>query len=569
MPSYQHKQLLKRILSLSAVPKDADAKRQWLTAAPHLAFLLDNAHAEEILIHTQGSPFVVNSLFAPADHPDLSTPEGTLSVRDPAFLSPSATYVTSHSPKGNDIFIETTGRHGERSPVFLREYNREPYWEIQQDYAHLASSHYRPEDSAYCRFDDCGDVEHVASVTQGKDSIDMVSFLRKPLDEYLAVSGSVLVRAFSFTFRSQRPTLEITQPDSWEPGNEEIEEDGIFAFRIVNEHGISETWGAQVVRPTLTKAEVLAAHRAERWKRPGYEPVDFIVHDFRNDRISTVSTHPSSTVTYFQAEGNDLPFETSPAFFAQEVLSKYKQDREKYTLGSSSVECRGGWRVRYDRNDEEQVCVILHDLRMLPHKEQSYWKSFNEKPKGGLSQRAIDVWYRGRPSEDVEPLDEIRAILWEWHSADVSWWRLGSEDRLNHVSVPSQSRKDWAESFSEMAKLINEGFRDKALRSELKKDGIPFEPREGSLSLLEKLVRHTGESLDPKGLQGLRTVQEIRSKAAAHRPGKDADALWSEAQAHDSPSAHFRAVCHRVKADLKAIDRALDSRYQYLKQKYG
>ena len=48
------------------------------------------------------------------------------------------------------------------------------------------------------------------------------------------------------------------------------------------------------------------------------------------------------------AEGNSLPHELSPAFFRPEVLSKYKADRDKYTVDEEHrfISCRGAWELK-------------------------------------------------------------------------------------------------------------------------------------------------------------------------------------------------------------------------------
>jgi len=44
------------------------------------------------------------------------------------------------------------------------------YYEILQEYAHLARIHWRSEQRAYCCFDEHGDLDHVVSVTAREDS---------------------------------------------------------------------------------------------------------------------------------------------------------------------------------------------------------------------------------------------------------------------------------------------------------------------------------------------------------------------------------------------------------------
>jgi hypothetical protein len=60
--------------------------------------------------------------------------------------------------------------------------------------------------------------------------------------------------------------------------------------------------------------------------------VTFIAEDWRHKKIAEISTDPVATTNYFLAKENDLPFELSSAFFKPEVLSKYKTDRDKYTV---------------------------------------------------------------------------------------------------------------------------------------------------------------------------------------------------------------------------------------------
>ena len=69
----------------------------------------------------------------------------------------------------------------------------------------------------------------------------------------------------------------------------------------------------------------------ESWSGRNEGPyVKFLAHDWRNRRITKISTDPNATTNYFVAHENSLPFETSPAFFRPEVLLKYKADQDKY-----------------------------------------------------------------------------------------------------------------------------------------------------------------------------------------------------------------------------------------------
>ena len=77
----------------------------------------------------------------------------------------------------------------------------------------------------------------------------------------------------------------------------------------------------------------------------------------------------------------------SPAFFKSEVLHKYKADSAKFELTDRTISCRGAWHLTtYDVNEAGQVHTYVGYLGDLPYREQVYWQSFNEFPKGPLSE---------------------------------------------------------------------------------------------------------------------------------------------------------------------------------------
>lgn len=76
------------------------------------------------------------------------------------------------------------------------------YFEVNQEYTHITGIHWRPEQRAYCRFDENGDLQQVVSVTGRSDAVKdvlCISFAWEPLEEYLAATNSTLVRRFDFT----------------------------------------------------------------------------------------------------------------------------------------------------------------------------------------------------------------------------------------------------------------------------------------------------------------------------------------------------------------------------------
>ena len=205
----------------------------------------------------------------------------------------------------------------------------------------------------------------------------------------------------------------------------------------------------------------------------------------------------------------------------------------------------------YDVNEAGQVHAYIRYLRELPYHEQQYWKSFNENPKTGISERAFRHDFKGEMVSIADPLDDVRLIARRWAESGLEWWKLREEGLLERVSTPRTSRDEWAGAFKDLSKLIIEGFQVKAIRARLKKMNITFEGDEKSLALMEKLL--DGE----RRLDGLRTVQLIRSKVDAHSRGNTASDLANKAlQEHGTYSAHFENVCRTVTDELKLIEQA-------------
>jgi hypothetical protein len=113
-----------------------------------------------------------------------------------------------------------------------------------------------------------------------------------------------------------------------------------------------------------------------------------------------------------------------------------------------------------------------------------------------------------------------------------------------------------AEAFMDLSKLIIEGFEIKAIRARLTDAGIDFDQRDQSLALLERLLANDKTKSGPKKLEGLRTVQEIRSRVKGHSTGRQAAELANTAlKRHETYAAHFEHVCRLVAGELQRIER--------------
>lgn len=566
MPSFEHEKIINYIKKLDEVPVDSTAFTQWVTAKAHVDFLKATAKADEMIVYASGPYTFIHSLVVPLaalnpiNHDDLFA-WGT----NP--YTSAASYVYGGDPR--TMWIERGGRsRGSKTLeagtdlIYARTFEgwagpEKTYVEAAQEYTHLAGLHFRPEESAYCRYDDVGDLYYGISITRSGDEkggVSLVSFAWEELEQYLVLSDSALVRLFDFTL------LRYEEFDRWPDDPENVIHESATLFfrqRIAGRAGY--TRGVQIILPRLSKQEV-ADNIAEGWSgRRNKRYVEFIAYDFRSKKVTKISTDPKATTNYFEADGNSLPFELSPAFFRPEVLSKYKTDRDKYTIDDRDIHCRAAWTLRgYDVNKAGQVHAYICDIRALPYEEQLHWLSFNVEPKTGISERAVTTDFKGEFTTIVSARQELASLTRRWADKGPNWWMLRDGGLLDRANVPlTTSTDEWSEAIMDLDKLVVEGFAVKGIRAKLDAEKIAYDPNEQSIALLERLVGRTAAPSKPPPLVGLRAVHHIRSKTKGHVAGSEGKALARQAiTTHKSYANHFEHLCKQLVADLKTIESA-------------
>lgn len=563
--NYEHKKLIDAIHKLDEVPEDPQAFSEWIQAEAHLSFLRQNAPADDVVVYASGEYTFIHAVAVPNDRLTPINKEDLMGWSLNPYTS-TASYVTGGGRDG--VWIErglsTTGTKTLQNAmqlIFGRTFEGwsgpgRYYYELHQEYAHLSGIHWRPEARAYCRFDEHGDLDPVVAITTREDKgsdMTLVSFKWEPMEEYLAASSASLVRMFDFTL------LRRSGFAGWsnEPEKQYQESENLFYRQKVMSGYAAYTRGVQIIRPRRAENEIFSGMTDRWYGQKNKEYVEFVAYDWRNSQISKISTDPSNTANYFNAKGNSLPFELSPAFFRPEVLSKYKADREKYTVGERDVSCRAAWHLEaIDVNEAGQVHAYICYLRRLPYSEQLHWLSFNEQPKASISKRAFINDFEGQFVTFMEPLRKVLSVVRRWHDKKVAWWTLRNEMLFERVNTPlTANRDEWAEAFMDLAKLVVEGFVMKLIRSQLDAAQVPYEKEDKTIVLLEKLLNKGETSGEIHRLIGLRTVQLLRSKAKGHVGGRDADQLVYDAlMEHETFSNHFRHVCTQVSEELETIE---------------
>ena len=573
MVSYEHTQICRLIRETDAKPGGSTEIYSWVRAEKHLQLLRDNAGSDEVIIYAYSRPnFFINAVITPGA--DIYPPDCDDLLRWSASpYTGRATYAWSWGASSvrAEFWDNPPGRKSlsrSQNLVFARHLEGTNYpvtYELLQEFVHASGIHWLGEQHAYCQVDDNGDIEPVVSITddRGEGHFVLVTCKRKHLERYLAATGNVLVRFFDFMMIGDGFS-------SWHDGVRERKAGPHFIFyeQCLHPDGHGFTHGTQLLPVTTTRDDLFGDLIDPGPGRANREHVSFIIQDWRNDRIVEVSAAPGETSNYFDGKGNELPYELSPAFFNPEVLSRYKADREKYTIDEARrfISCRGAWELRsYDLNDAGQIFAYLCDLRYLPYREQQYWRIHNEEPKGTISQRAIENDFLGEWASYVTPLERVLHTVRKWARQKPDWWKIDNEDEISQVNTPvSASKDEWGTAFVELSKVIVEGFQISPIRSLLLQKQIPFNTNDRSLTLIRKLISdQTGHDGERLRLEGLRQVQRVRSKVQSHRSGSEADDMAKNAIAqHGTYRGHFEHVCNQVADELELIEQIMELAYR-------
>ena len=562
MSNFDHKKIIERLNALDKMPTTQEKLLTWVKAKAHIDFLRENTLSQEIVIYAASEYSYIYSMAVPEKLIDPLDKDDLMAWNINPFISASS-YVwgggrddvwVEHNASGAGSTILDKGTHLVYGRTFEGWSGADrSYFELSQEYAHLEGLHWRPEQCAYCRFDECGDLTPIVSITarNSDTNISLVTFNRDSIEAYLAASKQVLIRVFDFTL------LDSSNFSGWNNGEEKNFNnlDDIFYKQKICGPA-AYTRGVQIIKPSRPKSEIFSSMRGVGFESKEKKHFDFVAYDWRNSRISKISTRAEATTNYFQAEHNNLPFELSPAFFKPEVILKYKTDKDKYTVGERKIHCRAAWSLEaFDVNEAGQIFVYICDLRRLPESELLHWLSYNEKPKASISERARINDFEGRFVNFVDPLEKIKMIIRTWDSKKYTWWKLKDDQLIDNVTVPlTASRDEWGDSFLTLTQLINEGFVVKAIRKQLKIDKIDFDKQDGSLALLNKLINFKKVPENDFRLNGLSTAQFIRTKVKGHSNKDEAEQLALKAiKEHGTYAMHFRQICEKIYEELQII----------------
>jgi hypothetical protein len=279
--------------------------------------------------------------------------------------------------------------------------------------------------------------------------------------------------------------------------------------------------GSRLLPPPSIEKSGIWPYEAE----DDYYP-DFIVDTDEDGDEVRYTCNPDALANYFGANP-EAPHYLTPVHFRREVLQKYYDKPELYTVSDGHLSCAALWSVRMDNSAKEAVIVFLGDLgRDLPRQERDYWRSFNIAPDSPMSETLVRRAFLGQWADptagDLQVRSKYVSLSESW-SARYGWDLFRKPEEadaglLQRLRLPlDESQAEFEASIRIMTQLCVDAINEAEIQSLLpdRRDN------EKGIAKLKRWLEQEGYPHVDRDIQFLRNLQEARSKVTAHRKGSD------------------------------------------------
>ncbi len=398
----------------------------------------------------------------------------------------------------------------------------------------------------YYQVDECGDDVEVARVAGINLEVKL-----KYVKEYIAVKKLNLL---VFTDEVINDTKSIDELGGNEiPRTTSKGSDFIFSYALQEFAGYGLGYKSCAVFRGKCMMRYNDKDIQHLWKLrdSGYE--SFIVGSDEDGKEVFISCDEKRMPNLFTRQG-DEPYSLSPVFFKRDVLSKYFQAVDKYSVQDGYLSGPSwGIRIDNDRSDDYVVAALV-DLGRMPHREQLHWRSFNVLPprNGVYSITTFSRWFDAIPTNCSVAPDLVFKQLYiqvndKWRTK-YGWFlfkELAADDQYHfetlHLMGQENDQKEFDGLIQSITKLLIDSLNEKQLVKAIdstKPDVLRFlsernikelKPSyiQGGITKFECFLISEG-LLDSNVVKLLRKVQDLRSSTVAHRKSTKLDTRTEE-----------------------------------------
>jgi hypothetical protein len=444
--------------------------------------------------------------------------------------------------------------------IIIREfYNEWPtFLEVSQEFRLYCNLYLDPKASfggrqVYSRYNPNGDVEEVVRIN-GLD----VEIRLSALLPFLAAKQMHLGLFFDATAENARTLEELGI--ARETINKK-EGDLLYAVEFgdssisSSRQSFSRLIGKTLIRcPKRVSVAPWSGRKKEKY-------CDFIIGDDGRGNSIMHTCDPEKLANYF-GKNPDAPHYLTPVHFRRDVLQKYYDNPQRYTVSDADIRCGALWSMRIDNDHPDRVVAWLGDLgRDLSEEERLHWKHHNILPEGlPISRTAYLRNIRGMFADPEMP---DLTFKHEYHRLNERWkkqfgWELflplRDEDKhvFNILRIPlSDNIAEFDDQVLALAKLVIDSLNERELATRLSGGS---KTNEKGIAKFERWLQEQKTTGYEEHFKFLRKLQALRA-GSAHRKGdeykKAAD--YFKIGQHDLPKV-FRHILTQALALLSFLN---------------
>jgi hypothetical protein len=276
---------------------------------------------------------------------------------------------------GQDLVeYDRFGFEGIEPIVYSRDFHgiKPRQFDLSEEFRLFHNLYHDRYNDRYIHIDDRGEQTIIAEVAPGR-----VRALTRFLREYMAARQLSL--ALFFDHRTDA-NVEIEAANADLPKKQVVTPDRNYSFYVGE--GMDRVFSRLIGKKIISPPPIAASGKWPFEEKERERYADFIIDVSDEGNPTLQGCDPDELANYFGAN-EDAPHYLTPVWFRRDVLLKYYNDPDKFSVEDGYLRCGSLWGLRMDNNLPDHVVVYLGDLgRDLSYEEQVYWTHFNVTPGG-------------------------------------------------------------------------------------------------------------------------------------------------------------------------------------------
>jgi hypothetical protein len=407
--------------------------------------------------------------------------------------------------------------------LFQRDYSgfKESNTEISEEFRFFHNLYYEVKRNEYIKLDVSGEETAVVRFENGAVLIRL-----KEIRQFLAIKEMHLALFFDHFRRSNVDVSTIPEKlrDVFFSDERIVYRLRVWAdnLRTNNFATASAIYGKKMIKPFPKSKSDFWPYDRDQVE----EFEEFIIGESADSEPLMYTCDHKKLANYFGANP-EAPNYLTPVYFKRDVLQKYYNAPERFSVEDCYLRCGGQWGLRMDNNYDDVVIVYLGDLgRDLPAKERSYWKSFNILPKGGISRTK---YMRDFMAEACDPEGKDLLSKLRYQQLNEKWVKkhgwplflpLKKEDEhyfQNLRVLLNNSQSEFDSQVLALAKVLVSALNEKEIEKNISE--MPDPPH--GIAKLSVFLRENGYCDYEEGIDLLKLIQGLRSSGVAHLKGSN------------------------------------------------